>query len=495
MPPLPIRSLLSGSLIYGLGGVLSKVIPLLLLPLYTAHLAPADYGVVSLLQLSGSFLSSVLTFGFGTSVGVLYFPENSESGRERIIASAFWVLLISAFAMAGSVILLAPGIGQLLFDSAVYTTHVALAGAATALSMIAQPLQLRLQFAQRPVQYVAATLSSVVVTAGVGVAAVIWGEMGALGLVWAWVVGQASLVIVLSIPNRSIFHLAWVRNVVRELLRNGWPMIPSFFFLFVIQEGVRYPLQWFVGLEAVGVYAIGASLGMGLGVFTNAFISAWTPFALSYASDATRAPAVLGRVTYAYIVVFGLAVVAAFYFAYPVVYLLVEPRFFGAAPVVGLCAGASYFSALFLMLLPPAYFAREPQCVTRVQALSAVVASVLAAMLIPRFGAVGAGLAVVLSTLSMAVFQYLWNVVMRRDAYVQIIYPRTRIVLYLLFVAGLGLAAWPMMNAFHGREWSVAVAVVASAAAVALIGFLGPGELRALRDLLAKRRAVQESTD
>ena len=37
------------SLIYGLGGLVSRILAVLLLPLYTRYLSPADYGVVETL--------------------------------------------------------------------------------------------------------------------------------------------------------------------------------------------------------------------------------------------------------------------------------------------------------------------------------------------------------------------------------------------------------------------------------------------------------------
>ena len=52
-----LRELMQHTAIYGLGPVLGQVAAFLLLPLYTNLLSPADYGVLEIILLVGTFLN------------------------------------------------------------------------------------------------------------------------------------------------------------------------------------------------------------------------------------------------------------------------------------------------------------------------------------------------------------------------------------------------------------------------------------------------------
>src|SRR5271156_1388145 len=51
------------SVVYGIGGVLTKAVSFLLLPFYTHYLIPRDYGVLEILDLSMSLLAMFLNMG------------------------------------------------------------------------------------------------------------------------------------------------------------------------------------------------------------------------------------------------------------------------------------------------------------------------------------------------------------------------------------------------------------------------------------------------
>lgn len=64
-----MKRLLASTAIYGLGAMASRLVTLLLLPVFTAHLVPADYGVVAMLTVVGGFVAPIFTLGLGSSIG------------------------------------------------------------------------------------------------------------------------------------------------------------------------------------------------------------------------------------------------------------------------------------------------------------------------------------------------------------------------------------------------------------------------------------------
>jgi len=231
--------------------------------------------------------------------------------------------------------------------------------------------------------------------------------LGAMGALLGALAGQAvgTLFIFAAAADRP--SLARPGRWILELLRHGLPLVPSFFLVFLLQQWVRWPLGWHHGLDAVGIYSVGAGLGAALGVLTGAFIAAWTPFALSHAQRQDEAVEVLGNATLYYVAGFGFLAVLFFLFSVPLVQLFARPAFEDAAAVVGMAAAAQFFSALFLMLLPPLYFAKRVGDVFVTQAIATVAMFLLADALIPRFGVSGAGAAMMLGFVVLVLVQWI----------------------------------------------------------------------------------------
>ena len=81
-----LRRLGKHSAIYGLGGLVSRILAVLLLPLYTSYLTPADYGRVETLVALSAILVMVLRAGISTAFFRFYF--DSPEPADRVGSSA-----------------------------------------------------------------------------------------------------------------------------------------------------------------------------------------------------------------------------------------------------------------------------------------------------------------------------------------------------------------------------------------------------------------------
>jgi O-antigen/teichoic acid export membrane protein len=404
---LAMKRLLGGSAIYGLGGMAGRLVTLLLLPVFTAYLTPGEYGVVSMLTVGGGFVAPVFTLGLGSSIGIAYFNTREPAERQDIIWSASAVLLASALVLTLLGWALRQSLSHVFLADEGYGAHTAVAMATIALGILAMPWQLKLQFEERATAFVLVSFLGLVATVGASLWLVVGREEGAMGVLVGSLVGQTTgtlLLFATAAGKPSVKHiLRWAR----ELLRHGLPFIPSFFFLFLLQNWVRWPLEWHHGLDAVGIYSVGSGLGSALGILTAAFISAWTPFALSHADRQAEAVEVLGRVTFYYVAGFGFLTCLFFLYATPIVQIFAQTAFHSASEVVGLSAVGQFLSSLFLMLLPPLYFAKRVGNVVATQAVATAIVFFLGEILVPSFGIRGAAATVVLGFSVLVVVQWI----------------------------------------------------------------------------------------
>jgi len=92
------------SAVYGLGGLVSRILATLLLPLYTHYLPPRAYGQVEILTASTAVAAIALQLGIASAFFRFYFDEKSAAGRLTVIRTSFW------FTMAMSTLGLALGV-------------------------------------------------------------------------------------------------------------------------------------------------------------------------------------------------------------------------------------------------------------------------------------------------------------------------------------------------------------------------------------------------
>ena len=100
MPQLgsQLKRLGKHSIVYGLGGLISRVLAVLLLPLYTRYLSRSDYGEVEILIAATAVLSILLRFGISNAFFRFYFDTPDPDKRITVLRTSFWFTMTMATA-------------------------------------------------------------------------------------------------------------------------------------------------------------------------------------------------------------------------------------------------------------------------------------------------------------------------------------------------------------------------------------------------------------
>jgi len=90
--------------IYGLGGIVSRLLAVLLIPLYTRYLNTGDYGKIETLVAGSVVLSILLRAGISSAFFRFYFDSPEPEARRLVLRTSFWFTMASATAglVAGS---------------------------------------------------------------------------------------------------------------------------------------------------------------------------------------------------------------------------------------------------------------------------------------------------------------------------------------------------------------------------------------------------------
>ena len=473
---MTIEKLARGTVVYGLGEVVSRLLTLLLLPVFTAYLSPSEYGVVSILTALGVFVTSVFSLGLGAAIAPVYFEGNNRIRKDTIICTTLLLLAASVVVLLAAGAALSSSISRLLFDVTAHARLVILLLATSACTILMIPFRQYLQFEERAKSYVALSAFSVVITAALSVWMVMGLKRGVNGMLEAGLIGQAFGLVLFATPCIIRIKPRAESTIGLELLRLSLPLLPAFGFVFVLQHGGKYQLQWFRGLEEVGIYTIGFNLGVVISVVVTAFQSAWIPYFMSFADRPGEARVVYGRVLTYYVLVVGTLTLGVFAVARPVVLLMTVPAYHEAWKVVGVIATAQFLAGVWIVLLPGMYLAKEVQFIALLQGLAAATVVLLGLLLIPPFGVPAASASLVASYIVLAAIQHAWN---RYRKYVKVSYEWKRLGRFaVVYVFCAGTALWK-------PELAVREELLFSGVLVAILPILAYGQLDAVeRDSL-----------
>src|ERR671938_2151410 len=109
-----LKRLAKHSAIYGLGGLVSRLLAVLLLPLYTSYLSTADYGKIETLIAATTVLVIVLRLGISSAFFRFYFDSPDPKRRVLVVRTSFWFTMTSATAGLAAGLILATPIAHVL---------------------------------------------------------------------------------------------------------------------------------------------------------------------------------------------------------------------------------------------------------------------------------------------------------------------------------------------------------------------------------------------
>jgi len=391
------RRLGRNTLIYSAGVFAQRIISVMMLPVYTRVMTPADYGVLDLLQMVTDIAALLLTAGLTAGLQRFYFQTEDPQRRRAIVSTAY--LMELALAAIGTTILLiiAGPIARNALGGAGTPTMVRIAALNFSLGMLAAvPLTL-MQTEERAQLHFKFTLTKLALGVSMNLLFVVHYRLGAQGILLSTLVTNVFIGTAATIWMLRRTGIAFDWHWLRELRRFGVPYQLSWAGSFLLTFGDRFFLQAAHGASSVGLYSLAYQFGFILAqVAGQPFNQAWRPqrFQLVNAPKARRDHATREGFFFLSVVLIT-AATATCLFVEPFLRVMTTKSFFGAATLVPLIALA-YVVETWANAVT---FGIEVSEQTRYNAygtwISAAVALALYALLIPRFGGYGAALATV----------------------------------------------------------------------------------------------------
>jgi O-antigen/teichoic acid export membrane protein len=478
-----LKRLVSSLAAYQVADVVSKLIAVLLLPVYTRYIDPSGYGVVELLANGVIFTSIVVRFGMIEAFLRYYFTDEDQARRDALVRRTAGFLLIATTVTAVALALAAGPLSRLVLghrDPTIFRIAVLGLWSFTNLELAYGLLRVD----ERLRVYATASLSNVLMTVAGSVVLVVGLGDGPRGLLLANY--GASTVVLLALWWKLRHRLAPRRapaDQMATLLRFGLPTVPAEASVYALQIVDRYYVYHDRSPALAGLYSIALKLAGAVAFIVRAFQYAWPPLAYSVGDD-LEASRLYGLVTTYYLFVSGWVVAALALLGRWVLRLLTTHQYFGAYRALPWVALGWALYGLWVVFL---VIAGRAKVTTRnfPASLAGLAANiVLIVVLVPPLGITGAGIALCGAYVVMLTVMYL----LTRTAFT-VAFEWSRLARLVVVMGGLA-AAGDLLLPTHGAVGLLTRALVAAAIPVVLLGtgFAHGAEVRRLRALLARAR-------
>ncbi|MBA2296891.1 MAG: lipopolysaccharide biosynthesis protein, partial [Actinobacteria bacterium] len=469
-----MRRLGKHSAIYGLGGIVSRVIAVFLLPLYTRYLEPSDFGAVGLLVGLSAVLVTILRAGISSAFFRFYFDAKDTAERLLVLRTSFWFTMASATAGLAAGVLLAEPLAELLLLDDANLVRAAFVGIWAQMNY--EQLTALFRVEERSGLFVLASLVNIAVTIATTLVLVVGYDQGALGVIVGNFTGTLAVYLALLGYRRAQLGLQLSRPMLREMNRFGVPLVPSALALIALNFGDRFFLNELVGTAEVGRYELGVRIASAMVLLITAFRTAWPAFAYSIEDDGEA------KRTYAFVLTYLVAAASWLALALGLlspwlVRLLATPEYYEGGRVVALLAFGGVAYAGYIVIAIGVGRAKRTKFNWVITGAAASISVVLNLLLVPRYELIGSGIAAA-SAYAAMFMGMCW--------YAQRVFPTPYQWRRVSTAAGSAVAL-TVLGKLLDVPLAVALGLVASYPLVLLLlGFALPSERRRLRRLVPR---------
>jgi O-antigen/teichoic acid export membrane protein len=381
------------------------MVSLLLLPLYTRYLSPADYGVMELLDLTVNVVGMLIGTRVGQALFYFYFAANEEKDRERWVGTAFLGAVILGVASAFLFVPAAGRISLLVFGTAQYAPYFRLLFVSFAFSLPVEIGYSCMRMFGRSSAYARTQLFALFGAAVLNVVFLVVLHLGLKSMLLSALITSALLASYMAWYTLRPIGINFDFRLLGRLLKYSLPLSLGGLALFFVHYGDRGFLRVYVSLDELGVYSLAYKLGMLITFLYAPFALHWNARVAAIVQEPGSESTYIRSLTYL-TATLTFAVVALTLFVEPVLKLLVSPAFYGAAPYV------PWIATAYLLRSVGAHFQGiftaegKPGSEGKVNIVGAIACVSAYAVLIPRYKVWGAVAATVFGFFVILVYSF-----------------------------------------------------------------------------------------
>ena len=386
------------AIIYSVGIVIQRIAGLVMLPVYTRFLTPADYGSLELLMMTSELVALITGLGISGSIFRFFYQKEDSVYQNNVISSALTIMIVLYSCVGFIGISLSPYLAKIILGG----TRIETAAFMILFGyFILEPLNiipfLFLRIQQKPVLFVSISLVKLVLQIALNVYFLVFLKIGFLGVLLSTFITQIIICVWLSRYLFNYIQLRFSKELAKEIINYSYPLVLAGLGAFISTFSDRYFLKAYADLSSVGVYSLAYKFGFLMAFLTfGPIYTVWEPkrFELAMQEDY---PKINQRVFFfvslaAITVALGIAL-----FARDLLRVMSVREFWIAYTIVPYILIAYIFQGWTNYVNFGLHYCGKTKYLSLCSAITAGVIIILSFLLIPEFKAIGAAVATMIA--------------------------------------------------------------------------------------------------
>jgi O-antigen/teichoic acid export membrane protein len=403
-----IKSTAKNSIIYGAGNLSSKLIGLVLLPLYTSVLPVAEFGKLAMLETTAQILVAIFGLSLNSAYFRWYWDEDYSKKQKSIFFTIFAFLGLMVILMIIGLTGAASKLSLLLLNTEQNANLIRLMVITTAFDILGViPLTLmRLQ--EKPVLFISSNLIKFTVNLLLTILFIVGLHYRLEGIYEAQIIGNVIFFIFLSKYIWKHMEFRFEMKILKEMLSFSFPLMLASIAGFFITMTDRYTLKFINGLEQLGSYQFGFKISNSIKVIVvNSLNYAVQPLIYKLMNEPNNKRFYSKVLTYSgFAIMFLVVIISAF--GKEIVMLLAQKKeYWNAYMIIPFLSFGLFFGSLRDTLFTGLSFAKKSKVSAAITISSAVINVLLNIVLIFYFHSIGAAIATLLA--QFIYFSLVWK--------------------------------------------------------------------------------------
>lgn len=387
-----LKLFIENFLVYGLGGMISKIIPFIMLPLITRLMPNSFYfGLSDISTIVISFAQSLAVMGMYDAMFRMFFERNDTKFKKDICSTTLTFTLFSSFIIFMLMIFFQKPLANLFFNDEKYANLLCLCAVSVLIgstnSIISAPTRMQ---NKRKVFLFMNTISPII-SYSISIPLLLRGYY-VIALPLASAISAFSSEFIFLILNRKWFSFRINKKQLKVMLKIALPLLPNFLVYWIFNSSDRLMISKLIGTEWSGIYAVGSRIGQVSQLIYTAFAGGWQYFAFSTMKDDDQVDMTSKIFEYLGIITFSVSMLVTS-ISYPLFIFLFSEEYLSGYIVMPYLFAAPLTLMLFQILTNQFLVVKKTWPNIIILSMGALINVILNYILIPIIGIEGASFA------------------------------------------------------------------------------------------------------
>jgi len=395
------KDLLKHTIFYGLGIGLLRFLNFVLLPLYTRYFTPDDVGVLELLFILFTFLTTFLGFGMGSGI-FKYLTSKGRNSNDQvtIISSTFWILTV----VASIVLLILNGcfnsINKIFFNSLLPRNIYRLLLIASFLQILSIIPTALIRLEKKSVLFGGIQIFRFLIEFTIIISLVLIFSKNYGSVFVSKIIGGSFTLIILLLVTKGWIKFNFSIKKIRPLMFYSVFLMPAILSNNLINLSNRFFVKSYLSVKDVALFSVGSRIPMILSIIIMAFQYIW-PVYLFKIQKRSDAPIIYGEVFTYYTSIISFIALIIIFFSSDILTIMATEKYLSAINVVKIISISFIFWGMFYSGTAGIHITGKTYFITIIMISSAILNIILNQIFIPKFGINGAALSTLASYILM----------------------------------------------------------------------------------------------